>query len=151
MRDIKFRWKRVDNWERVYGGYFIQSAEKMGIDCPLAVSRICPCIMVYWDAYYHIELESVWQFTWNKDKLWNDIYEGDVIRKHCDIHYKNLWWYPPSREAIDIYRNYMYEWGGLGFGLVRLNEDPIWYFETWWTQEEEVIWNIYENPELLQK
>jgi len=62
------------------------------------------------------------QYTWFKDKNWKDIYEWDIVRRHFE--------YPNEKQVIiqDL------------FDVLRLELDE---------SKCEVIWNIYENPELL--
>jgi hypothetical protein len=99
---------------------------------------------------YYIPMQS----TWMKDKNWNEVYEWDVIISHFE------WREYLRREVIIdecekmwyLYVIYNHEW---------------WYYEVndwvkdknkhhalleeyscWWC---EIIWNIYENPELYKQ
>lgn len=73
------------------------------------------------------------QFTWLLDKNWKEIYEGDIVK----------WLFNEKRNSI--YSVYFHQ------------EVLAWFLQSETNMnihlcdllEIEIIWNIYENPELL--
>lgn len=126
MREIKFRGKRLDNGEWLYGSLVILNGRYFIFD----------------DANRHeVDPATVGQYTGLKDKNGKEIYEGDVIRS------------PLSEDKTRPHRIF-YHTGNAAFmgALVdrkelcylRLDQDWIYKFG------KEVIDNIHDNPEFLK-
>jgi uncharacterized phage protein (TIGR01671 family) len=97
----------------------------------------------------------VMQYTWLKDKNWKEIYEGDIQKITLWKYYwiyvvEAIWWqfwntlFSICKEhniGIDDDGNYTFEaekWDCLLRDFVKHWKDC------------EIIWNIYENPELIK-
>lgn len=127
MRELKFRaW---DTTEKYLTGAFTI------IDCLHHDGRA-------WD--YH---DSIWmQFTGLKDKNGKEIYSGDIIRD--------------ERGMVGVIVDFRYgpqfmwlhEYHDWTKGAQVVITEPVGHMQTAsWLGGNEVIGNIYENPELLEK
>lgn len=131
MRNIKFRGKSNGEW--VYGlllksdkddeyQYLIQSENEK-----------CKCCGKELVKYFITDEETIGQYTGLKDKNGEEIYEGDIV------------YIIPEDETGVI------EWDNEMARYIVIYDNIITDFDNWYGEDLEVIDNIYDNPELLEK
>lgn len=138
MRDIKFRQPTFIQWkfDGFHYWWFIDNA-------------------FYWPlTWRHLSVSQ--QFTWLLDKNGKEIYEGDIAKiavnpYHWTFEVK-FWRYKlreQKKHQIERPANgwYLERWLEI-LSLMHAVEQDTSYFSS--THSVEVIWNIYENPELLK-
>lgn len=86
------------------------------------------------------------QFTGLHDKNGKEIYEGDIVRKvfykFSNDEFGHKGFYELICKII---------WIGVGFTFRKIKENEITMPENYTEEYEEVIGNIYDNPELLER
>lgn len=143
MREIKFRGKRADNGEWVYGDLLRMHG----------VPYIYPDPAPNGWNDYEVITNTVGQFTGLHDKNGKEIYEGDVLRRIPNEQYSDATGIP-----LDMLREDIGEGGDLVFVRYDESQARVMYyslidrFNSPWlnTKYFTVIGNIYDNPELLK-
>jgi len=151
MREIKFRGKRVDNGEWVYG-YFVKAWDgtcyiitEFGSDVTCCSDCGCNDMTVH-----EVDPDTVGQFTGLHDKHGKEIYEGDIIQTYFS--------FAPGDAGYGVSQKpFVVKWEQVRAGLraYKPNADRLHLLDIvdfWETQSSlyEVIGNIYDNPELME-
>lgn len=137
MREIKFRAKRLDNNEWVYGNCIIDNwgDENNNIIYGILEDRKAPSFIENWIPV-KVNNNTLGQFTGLKDKNDKEIYEGDVVR---------IFAYNFDEEEFFVVK---YNNDTARYELV--SDDLCVSFDNVYNYEVEIIGNIYDNPELLE-
>ncbi len=140
-REIKFRGKRIDDGKWVHGSYTSMREKNRNNPFCQVESKIFHRIWQWEDgdwnmggyANYEVIPETVGQFTGLKDKNGVKIYEGDIIEHTISGN-------------ISVHEVY-FDNEMLEFGLRYSGE----LFHCQFNDEFELVGNIHDNPELLNK
>jgi len=131
MREIKFRGKTINGYW-VYGNVSV-IVKSMVVNPGTYISNEAGSPFAY-----QVRPETVGQYTGRKDKKGTEIYEGDILRS---IH-------QPEPHPI-VYDNACFMWGEYPLMVQDDDEGNVEILkETTWC---EVIGNIYETPQLLER
>lgn len=140
MRTIKFRAKRLDNGEWVYGDYHHRVG---GVHCIIDMQPDFQGKVEY--VVIQVAPDTIGQFTGLLDKNGKEIYEGDIVK----------WILTMPR--IGVYGGYEeYDTEEIGeikwdAGALQLGEYCAAGFAYESEDYAEVLGNIHDNPELLNE
>ena len=131
MREILFRGKQVDNGEWETGSLLV---ERMNTSDQQVM------ITDKMTGYPTLVLpETVGQYTGLKDKTGKKIFEGDILSGHLDELF-------PEDES-----RYPVVWHDYGWHI-KCGNKSFDTLEQWWVAKFlEVIGNIYDNPEMIER
>lgn len=158
-REIKFRaWTTRDKcW---IGGFCIHNSGLYSdlINAKIEEPQHLAIADAHWKTSKEIDEQEdriiIMQFTGLKDKNGKEIFEGDIIKQEFD---EKTWIYEiiiPNTGTQNFYRICRYrdfrtdEYGQYEYGNFYLQENTGELHES---KDYEVIGNIYENPDLLNK
>lgn len=135
MRDIKFRAKRVDNGEWVYGSLFVDDCYDGETECYIEYMNYKT---LPYKKSVKVKPETLGQFTGPCDKNGEEIFEGDIVKRNLAY--------------ITITAIVEWDLKYLQYTLTAIdkeNKGKVWYL-TSNSEDYEIIGNVYDNPELLK-
>lgn len=178
MRDIKFRGKRIDNGEWVYGDliyldydYYKLTKEQQQSGCEVQKQKLNPYIKIYsWmgnnnakeneertDAIkiearaYEVDPNTVGQYTGLKDKNRTEIYVGDILKDYTTNTIFEVKFGEFKFKKVSTFTNKPVEVTAIGFYyLDDDNTEMLMRSHVNPEKEFEVISNKYDNPKLLE-
>lgn len=143
MRTIKFRGKRIDTGDWVYGGISIFQNEVTIFDQNCVVNSA-----------YEVDKNTVGEFTGLNDKNGVEVFEGDIIkwketRFHTEEQQKKNVAMPKWFESEVIYDD-----AGFLVSSSQERDTPLCCFfgdslDNKFDYKAEIIGNIYDNPGLI--
>ncbi len=133
-RTIKFRGKRLDNGEWVYGS-LTETHGKLFIGIPTDPDN--PVFMMDW---HEVDSNTAGQFSGLLDKNGKEIYEGDIVvyGGHC--------------KHVVEFKHGMFGYAVMGGWFIGYGGNSNFTFNPLdKSDEHEIIGNIHDNPELLNE
>lgn len=141
MREIKFRGKRVDNGEWVFGWYSNQLQGSITTrEHFIRVETLYPNGSAY--KSYEVDPETVGQYTGLQDRNGKDIYEGDIL--HVKESLSNFVYNQTNGTFTSN------SWENNFKDVVKFSPSGLQLVSYYANQHEcEVVGDIYTNPDLL--
>ena len=133
MREILFKAKRLDNGEWVEGSLLQTTAVSLK---SFIIESSCYTFDKWdWNECVQVDTDTICQYTGLTDKNGNKIWENDVV----EIPTENGW--------------FIIEWSDTEAKWQMNNESDnfIVDFDNYWSYQVEVIGNIFDNPELIER
>lgn len=133
MREIKFRGKRIDTNEWIYGDLVTGYSEKtyfIAYDAGAFINTEYQQDRLTTYEFFEVIPETIGQYTGLKDKNGQEIFEGDILRTAKGYIQMVLW--------VDYYSAFVAE--------IASGDRPYLI-----DSSDEVIGNIHDNPELLER
>lgn len=135
-RQIKCRALELDTGNWVYGGFVSIDGYAMSNGVPDLNEPVTRYYIFQDGERREVAEETVGQFTGLLDKNGVEIYEGDVV---------SGWKYDPDKFHVVVYDADKYSCGFMARNTIGQGSIHVWY------ENLEVIGNIHNNPELLEK
>jgi uncharacterized phage protein (TIGR01671 family) len=152
MREYKFRGKRVDNGEWIYGSFIKAPNDeycKAFISIDDYLMRDIDSInndksyLNFVGKFFEVIPETVGEYTGLKDKNGKEIYEGDLVTAE---------WYDYEEPNHDTTGEVIFNQGWMSYCIWNESDKTMndMNGQGYYHWDIEIIGNIYENPELMK-
>lgn len=146
-RTIKFRGKRTDNGEWVYGDLFKSHSEHHSPSTSIATDEFHP-VGYGSKTWYEVIPETVGQFTGLHDKDGKEIYEGDIV-KHTLKFDDDV--YDSNTNRVRVSYVFWQEFRSVFAVQINGHANNDLYVYCRNGGDAQVIGNIHDNPQLLNQ
>ena len=139
MREILFRGKQVGNGEWIKGYYVFQKKRRGTFGQTVSEADFDHgCIVAMSGEMHEVVPDTVGQYTGLKDKHGKRIFEGDCFKTYCTG-------FPVYRHIVRYYPEHF------AFMARCIERNTVHYLSDYSPSAIEVIGNIHDNPELLER
>lgn len=149
-REIKFKGKRVDNNEWVFGYFFTVDIDDANRFFIIPFSSYCGKEVTIGELQVEIKKETLFQFTNKNDQKGNNIFDGDIVTYDGTPYLVN------ALKATGVIVNYKGSWALKYKANYKTIDGRDFYnyyqfsCEDFFDRKSIVIGNIIDNPNLLQ-
>lgn len=143
-REILYKAKRIDNGEWVEGGYSYCVKDDTHFITQMSKDHIS-----YIGRHQQVDPNTICQYTGLTDKNGNKIWENDVLKIARTSDSIGEYYYPP----LDYPVNVVVKWDLCAWmwETIEKRKHYISFPDAWCHYEAEVIGNIFDNAELLER
>ena len=154
MREILFRGKRLQGGNWVEGYFFksdINKRERESGKATMIFTPDCDTFIMVPECHnsFMVVSDTVGQYTGLDDKNGKRIFEGDILNIAKIADGLGGYYQPP----LDYHVNVVVKWDLCAWMWETLCDDKryITFPDAWCHYECEIIGNVHDNPELLEK
>ncbi len=157
MREILFRGKRTRDGEWVEGSLLIDTYDRAGktekyyriIGCTYGDADDNGLLKYQLGFDEEVDRDTVGQFTGRVDKNGKKVFEGDVLKISRKMDGMGTYYAPPLEYPVKV----AVKWDMCAWMWETIEQDRYYisFPDAWCHFDCEVVGNIWDNPELIQR